>query len=109
MRINNIYFVNKTILAPMMEFSDQAFRILCRRSQASAVFTQKFNINALINNFKKFEPELEIHEEEHPIIIQLIGKDPKILSMVMDRLNSYEFDGFDLNLGCPSPDSIRDG
>ncbi|MHA1146596.1 MAG: tRNA dihydrouridine synthase, partial [Candidatus Helarchaeota archaeon] len=37
------------------------------------------------------------------------GKDPKILSMVMDRLNSYEFDGFDLNLGCPSPDSIRDG
>lgn len=108
MRINNLKLTSKTVLAPLMNFSDQAFRMLCQKFGAGLVFTEKFNINALINDFRKFEKLLEVFPEEHPISVQLIGNDPKIMTKVMDRLGSFKFDGFDLNLGCPSPDSRRD-
>lgn len=109
MKIKNIILSSKTVLAPLTDFSNHAFRIQCRKYNAALVFTQMFNINALINNFKKFHLELEIHPEEHPIIIQLIGADPKIMAQVMDLLESYNYDGVDLNLGCPSPDAIHSG
>ncbi|MFX1296688.1 MAG: tRNA dihydrouridine synthase, partial [Promethearchaeota archaeon] len=47
--------------------------------------------------------------KERPISIQLIGNNPKIMAKAMDLLESYNFDGFDLNLGCPSPEAIQDG
>ncbi len=109
MKIKNFTISNKTILAPLANFSTHAFRIICRKYQAALVFTQKFNINALINNPKKYQPELEVYPEERPISIQLIGSDPKILAQVMDLLNSYEYDAFDLNLGWPAPDALREG
>ena len=109
MKIKNLLLSNKTVLAPLANFSDHAFRITCRKYQAALVFTQKFNINALINNPRKFRAELEVHPEEHPISIQLIGNNPKILAQVMDFLNSYDYDAFDLNLGWPALDALREG
>ncbi|HUY01560.1 MAG TPA: tRNA-dihydrouridine synthase family protein [Candidatus Deferrimicrobium sp.] len=109
MKIKNLSLQNKTLLAPMTNESDHAFRIRCRQGGAALVFTQKFHINALRNNLQKFHSDLEINPEEHPIAIQLIGNDPKILANVMELLEPYNYDGYDLNLGCPSPEAIRDG
>ena len=109
MNIKNLHFTNKTVLAPLANFSNPAFRILCRRFQAALVFTQKFNINALVNNLKKFEADLEVHSEEHPISIQLIGDNPKILAQAMDIFASYRYDAYDLNLGWPDADALRYG
>jgi tRNA-dihydrouridine synthase B len=109
MKIINLNLQNKTLLAPMTNESDHAFRIRCRQGGAALVFTQKFHINALMNNFTKFHSDLEIIPEEHPIGIQLIGNDPKILAKVMELLEPYNYDVYDLNLGCPSPEAIRDG
>ena len=109
MNIKNLKLTSKTVLAPLANFSDHAFRIRCRQYHAALVFTQKFNINALVNNFKKFQAELEVYPEEHPIIIQLIGNNPTVLAKVMDQLSSFEYDGFDLNLGWPAPDAIQEG
>ncbi|NVM53566.1 MAG: tRNA-dihydrouridine synthase family protein [Candidatus Helarchaeota archaeon] len=109
MKIKNLTLSSKTVLAPLANFSDHAFRILCRRFQAALVFTQKFNINALVNNFNKYQKDLEVYPEEHPISIQLIGEDPQILAKAMDLLKSYDYDAFDLNLGWPAPDALRYG
>lgn len=109
MKIKSLQLTNKTVLAPLINFSDHAFRIICRRFQAALVFTQKFNINALVNNFKEYKSDLEVYSEEHPISIQLIGNDPKILAKAMDLLSSYDYDAFDLNLGWPDPDALRYG
>ena len=109
MKLKNIFLSNKTVLAPLTDFSNHAFRILCRKYEAALVFTQMFNINALVNNLKKFESDLEISPDERPIVIQLIGNNPKMMTKAMDLLESYSYEGFDLNLGCPSPDAIRTG
>ena len=107
MKIRNLKLAHKTVLAPLANFSDHAFRIICRRFQAALVFTEKFNVNALVNNFKAYEDALQVYEEEHPISIQLIGNAPQIFSKAMDLLSSYDYDAFDLNLGWPAPEAIR--
>ena len=109
MVIKRLELSNNTVLGPLTDFNDHAFLILCRKYQAGLIFTQKYNIVSLKNNIKKFQNELEIYSEEHPIFIQLIGNDPKILSEVINMLESYNYDGYDLNLGCPSSDSKRYG
>ncbi|MHA1267426.1 MAG: tRNA dihydrouridine synthase [Candidatus Helarchaeota archaeon] len=107
MRIKTLILRNKTILAPLANFSDHAFRILCLRFQAALVFTQKFHINAIVNEFKKLEPELRVYPEEHPISLQLIGNDPKVLRQALDLLESYDYDAYDLNLGWPDPEAFK--
>ncbi|MHA1380844.1 MAG: tRNA dihydrouridine synthase [Candidatus Helarchaeota archaeon] len=107
MRIKNLKLSNKTVLAPLANFSNHAFHIQCRRNQAALIFTQMYHIHALYNNFQQFEHEFEIFSEEHPVIVQLIGDAPDILAKVMEKLESYNFEGYDLNLGCPSLDAIR--
>jgi nifR3 family TIM-barrel protein len=107
MKIRNLNLPNNTMLAPMTGFNDHAFLILSRKNQASLVFTEKYNIISLKNSFKKYESELRIYPEEKPIIIQFIGRDPKILSEIINKLESYDYMGYDLNLCCPSPASKR--
>lgn len=107
MKISNLNLSNNMMLAPLTGFNDHAFLILCRKNQASLVFTEKYNILSLKNNFRKYESELKTYMEEKPIIIQFIGRDPKILSEIIDKLESYDYIGYDLNLCCPSPASKR--
>jgi tRNA-dihydrouridine synthase B len=109
MRIKNLTFAHKTLLAPLTDFSNHKFRSLCIKHSAALVFTQKFNINALVNILEKFDSEMQIIPEERPISIQLIGNDAKIMAKAMELLEPYNFDAFDLNLGCPSPAALRDG
>lgn len=107
MKIRNLNLPNNTMLAPMTGFNDHAFLILCRKNQANLVFTEKYNIISLKNNFKKYEQELKTYADERPIIIQFIGRDPKILLDIIDKLESYDYIGYDLNLCCPSAASKR--
>lgn len=107
MKIKNLNLLNKTFLAPLANFNTHAFQILCLRYQAALVFTEMYNIYAIINNFTKFQKELELFPEEHPISLQLIGNDPRALAKAMDLVSSLEYDGFDLNLGCPAPDELK--
>ncbi|MHA1311560.1 MAG: tRNA-dihydrouridine synthase family protein [Candidatus Helarchaeota archaeon] len=107
MNIKKLNLVNETILAPLTDFNDHAFLLLCRKYNASLLFTQKYDINALINNFQKFEDELKTYKKERPIFIQLIGNDPQKISRAIEMLESFDYDGYDLNLGCNSPNSIK--
>ncbi|MHA1276993.1 MAG: tRNA dihydrouridine synthase [Candidatus Helarchaeota archaeon] len=109
MRIKNLTLVNRTLLAPLTGVSNHKFRILCRHYRAALVFTEKFNINALVNVFPKYHSALEIAPKERPISVQVIGNDPKIMRKAMELLESYNYDAYDLNLGCPSPAALRDG
>ena len=106
MKLMNKSLNSNLVLAPMTKFSDHAFRISCIKHGAGLVFTPKYNINGLINNFKKFEPDFQFNS--HPIVLQLIGNDVRIFKKVLDKLSSFSHDFIDLNLCCPSPEAIRD-
>ena len=108
MKLANKFLKNNLVLAPMTKFTDHAFRISCLQHGAGLVFTEKYNINGLYNNFSRFKEELTFSREEHPVALQLIGKDVKIFRKILDLLSSYEHDFLDLNLCCPSPEAFRD-
>ena len=92
----------------MIKFSDHAFRILCLNQGVGLVFTPKYNINGLNNNFKKYENDFNFPQEEHPVVLQLIGRDTKTFKLILDKLSSYSHDFIDLNLCCPSQEAQHD-
>ena len=108
MKLANKVLKNNLVLAPMTKFSDHAFRISCLQHGAGLVITEKYHINGLYNNFSKYKNNLTFSLEEHPVALQLIGKDVKIFKKILDLLTSYEHDFLDLNMCCPSPEAFRD-
>ena len=54
------------LLAPMAGYTDSAFRSLCRRYHAGAVFTEVINAEAITYGSKLTFHMLEILPEERP-------------------------------------------
>lgn len=92
----------KTALAPMVDYCDLPFRVLCHRYGVQLFYTQMFNSKELAtsetsrnNVLKQIDTNLN-----SPCFIQLNGHDPELL------LKSAQFfqdktPCIDLNLGCP--------
>ena len=94
-------FTSKVFLAPMMNITDPAFRLLCKENGAGLVYTELISINSIVakeNEIKKF---LEFSDKERPIAIQLFGSDKQLLVKAAKIVEPY-FDIIDYNMGCPS-------
>ncbi len=88
-------------LAPMEDVTDSAFRRLCKELGADILYTEFISSEALIRDAVKAHKKLFIHENEHPLGIQLYG------SRLQPLLDSGKIavevkpDFIDLNVGCP--------
>jgi len=97
------------ILAPMEDFTDNAFRTLCYRHGADMTFTELLRIEALANNVENIWSRIE-KKDNTPVIIQLLGSSEKDLEKFLEMFKPFEgFKGFNLNLGCPDPQSVSLG
>ena len=100
-----------SVLAPMEDVTDSAFRRLVRFCGAPDVMVSEFmhvkKINAAhqINIHKR----LMYHPEEHPLIAQIWGNSPDHTFTAVKRLIELGFDGIDLNMGCPTPRAMQEG
>jgi nifR3 family TIM-barrel protein len=99
---------NPFILAPMANYSDIAFRMLCRKYGASLCYTEQISVIALLKENKKTLELARTSEEDKPISLQLSGRDKDIL---LEVINKYEddYDYIDLNFGCPSKKIVKCG
>ena len=90
----------KCIVAPMVDQSELAYRMLCRKYGAELVFTQMFNANSFVQCHTYREENFQSCPEDRPLIVQFCGNNPKVLlqaaKMVEDKC-----DAIDINLGCP--------
>ncbi len=86
----NLPFRNPFILAPMLEPNDIAFRILCKKAGAGAVYT------GMINPLSKKKLDLQ----DKPIL-QLFCNETRGIAEFVKRYDS-KVSGWDFNLGCPS-------
>jgi tRNA-dihydrouridine synthase len=97
------------MLAPMEGVTDAPFRTLCHRNGADLTFTEVSRVANLARS-KKGELERIGIPDSTPTQIQLAGA----------RMSEYEkflagfkaddgFRGFNLNLGCSSPEFVRQG
>lgn len=97
------------MLAPMEDYTDPEFRELCYKKGADSTFTEMARISALARGNKSTLERIKI-PKPIPTYIQLIGSNEKDLDKFLHQFKPQKgFLGFNLNLGCSSPNMIRRG
>lgn len=94
----------KTVVAPMVDQSELAWRIFCRRHGADLCYTPMFNAKLFAhnetyrkNNFSDMDGDPNI---DRPLIVQFCANDPDEL-LAAAKFVEGRCDAVDLNLGCP--------
>ena len=66
-------------VAPMVEHSDLAYRMMTRHYGAELVYTQMFNCNSFLSSKDLRELSFTTTEADRPLIVQFAGHDPQAL------------------------------
>jgi tRNA-dihydrouridine synthase A len=94
-------------IAPMMDWTDRHCRYFFRLlSKHVVLYTEMVVAQAIIHGDLK--KHLAFHEIEHPVVLQLGGSDPALLSACAKIVENYGYDQINLNVGCPS-DRVQAG
>lgn len=102
MKIGNIEFGDKPLfLAPMEDVTDIGFRKLCKRFDASMVYTEFVSAEALVRSIKSTVSKLTISDDERPVGIQIYGRDTEAMVEAAKIVEEAHPDVIDLNFGCP--------
>jgi len=90
-------------LAPMDGYTDSAFRRICKDINPNiVVFTEFMSADGIHHSAKKLLQKLRFEQEEKPIIAQIFGKNTETFVTAARFCEKQNFDGIDLNMGCPS-------
>jgi len=99
----------RLMLAPLEGISGNAFRTLCYENGADLTFTEMARVGNLARG-KKGEMEKISITNSTPAQIQLAGAKLAEYEKFLSAFKPAEgFRGFNLNLGCPSPEFMRQG
>ena len=99
--------LHRLSVAPMMELTDRHFRYLMRRiTQRSVLYTEMLTTGAILNGDKEYL--LGKDPGDSPVILQLGGSDPSELAEAASIGEAWQYDGVNLNVGCPS-DRVKSG
>ena len=90
------------VLAPLAGYTDSPFRKIAKRFGASFVWTEMINEHTMARYHDKIEPLYRYDEEEHPIGMQLFGKEPALFGEAAAKAQALGFDAVDINFGCPA-------
>ena len=105
-------------LAPMSDVTDIAFRYILakyskdRENKNKVVFWTEFvAADGLANKLgrKKLAYILKFKESERPIVAQVFGANIENMKKACQYIASLDFDGIDINMGCPDKSVIAQG
>ncbi len=105
-------------LAPMSDVTDFSFRSILakygknRENKNKIIFWTEFiSADGLCNKLakKKLSHILKYKENERPIIAQVFGANPENMQKACQYIASLNFDGIDINMGCPDKSVINQG
>jgi len=90
-------------LAPMADYTDSPFSLICKEMGADIIYREMVSSDAIVHKNEKTLKMATFDKKEKPIILQIFGKDPTIMAEAAQILEAkYKPDGIDLNMGCPA-------
>lgn len=110
MKIGDIEFGGRVVLAPMAGVTDFAFRRICQEQGAALTTTEMVSAKALVYKDEKTKSLLYIPEDEHPCAVQLFGHEPEVMAEAAPMaLELSGADIVDINMGCPVGKVVKSG
>lgn len=85
-----------------------ALRILMREHNAGLVWTEMICAEGVARNIPKTMRMMAVSPKEHPVAIQLFGRNPESLAKA-SQIASQSADIIDLNFGCPAKTVVNSG
>ncbi|MDO8663520.1 MAG: tRNA-dihydrouridine synthase [Candidatus Wildermuthbacteria bacterium] len=98
-------------IAPMSGVTDEAFRRMFLKYGRPDVFWTEFvSTDGLFSRGReKILPDLRFLPAEHPIVAQIFGAKPDLFKKTAEMIRNLDFDGIDINMGCPNRDIEKQG
>lgn len=97
----------KFSVAPMMDWTDRHCRYFYRlMSKDAQLWTEMVTAKAIIHGDKN--RLLDYDAQEHPLVLQLGGSDPKEMAIAAKIGQDWGYDEININVGCPS-DRVQSG
>lgn len=102
------------VLAPMADVTDVAFRrVIARYGKPDVFWTEFVSADGLAlappEGRKKLLESFKYSPNEHPIVAQIFGSDPKNIKEAAALCEELGFDGVDINMGCPDRSIEKQG
>lgn len=96
------YSSHRFCIAPMLDLTDRHARFFLRLiSENARMYTEMINAGAIVHGDS--ERFLAYSHEEKTIALQLGGSNPDMLAKACEIAEPYNYDEYNLNIGCPSP------
>jgi len=102
MKIGSHTIANPVIAAPMAGVSDKPYRQVCRRNGAGMVVSEMITSRADLYHTNKTRYRSNLVGEPEPVVVQIVGTDPLMLSESAQYNVNNGAQIVDINMGCPA-------
>ena len=103
LKIGKIILKNRLFLAPMVDVTDYAFRLLCRKYGASMAYTEMIYANAILHENGPTLKLMKIGGQlDRPLGLQVTGNNVEDFRKLSKLSVLQDYDLIDINCGCPS-------
>lgn len=102
LKIGNFRVKNRLFLSPMVEVTDLAFRLLCRKQGVGMAYTEMIYIDAILHENERTKMLMKTSKEDRPVGLQVTGNNIEEFKKFAKLKELHKYNLIDINCGCPS-------
>lgn len=99
--MNELGFDSRVFLAPMAGITDKPMRRLVSSFGKGVIVSEMVAVNALQWKNPKTYRIADVRDEPYPVVVQLVGGDPKLFGDAVKMVEQLGAASIDINMGCP--------